>query len=191
MVWHAEPMASNPTRQLILLRHAKSAWPDGIPDHERPLAPRGRRDAPAAGRWLRKTDHVPDLVRCSTARRTRETWQLAEEMLGALPRTVFDDQVYEASIVDLLDLVRQTSAGIHTLLVVGHDPAMRGLTLELAGAPLDDAEAQALARVRVKYPTAAIAVLRFSCGWAELGPGLAQLADFVVPGDFHAEHGKR
>jgi phosphohistidine phosphatase len=184
-------MASSPTRQLILLRHAKSAWPDDVPDHERPLAPRGRRDAPAAGRWLRKSDYVPDLVLCSTARRTRETWHLAEEKLGAHPQAVFEGRVYEASIMDLLDLARQTPADVATLLIVGHDPAMRGLTLELAGDPLGDTEAVALARVRVKYPTAAIAVLGFLCGWAELGPGLARLADFVVPGDFHAGHGRR
>jgi phosphohistidine phosphatase len=184
-------MASSPARRLILLRHAKSAWPNDVSDHERPLAPRGRRDAPGAGRWLRETDHVPDLVLCSTARRTRETWQLAGENLGAQPQTVFEEQVYEASVVDLLDLVRQTPADVRTLLIVGHDPAMRGLTLELAGDLLDDAEARALARVRVKYPTAAIAVLSFSQGWPELGAGEARLAEFVVPDDFHAGHGKR
>ena len=76
-------MASNPTRRLILLRHAKSAWPEDVPDHERPLAPRGRRAALAAGGWLRKADDAPDRVPCSTARRARETWQLAEQKLGA------------------------------------------------------------------------------------------------------------
>ena len=184
-------MASSPTRRLILLRHAKSAWPDDIPDHERPLAPRGRRDGPRAGNWLRKTDHVPDFVLCSTARRTCETWQLAEETLGAHPHTRYEDQVYEASVVVLLDLVRQTPANVLTLLIVGHDPAMRGLTLDLAGDPLDDAEAQALARVRVKYPTAAIAVLSFSREWSELGPDQARLAEFVVPDDYHAGHSSR
>jgi phosphohistidine phosphatase len=181
-------MASSPTRRLILLRHAKSAWPDGVPDHERPLAPRGRRDAPAAGRWLRTSDYVPDRVLCSTARRARETWQLAEEKLGAHPQTVFEDRVYEASIADLLDLARQTPAGVHTLLIVGHDPAMRGLPLELASKQPGDAEAEALGRVRVKYPTAAIAVLSFSGNWAELNPGEARLARFAAPSDFGAGH---
>ncbi|WP_431044796.1 SixA phosphatase family protein [Streptomyces sp. P1-3] len=69
-------------RWLVLLRHAKSAWPDGVDDQERPLAPRGRRDAPAAGRWLRDVGRVPDLAICSPARRTRETWELAARELG-------------------------------------------------------------------------------------------------------------
>jgi phosphohistidine phosphatase len=181
-------MAGSPTKYLILLRHAKSAWPEDVPDHERPLAPRGRRDAPAAGGWLRKSDHVPDRVLCSTARRARETWQLAEEKLRAHPATIFEDRVYGASSAELLDLARQTPAEVRRLLIVGHDPAMRGLTLDLASAQAGDTEAEALGRVRAKYPTAAIAVLSFSGEWAELSPGQAHLADFVVPTDFHAKH---
>jgi phosphohistidine phosphatase len=182
-------MDSGPNR-LILLRHAKSAWPDDVPDHDRPLAPRGRRDAPAAGRWLRKSGYVPDRVLCSTARRARETWQLAEEKLGANPETVLEERVYGASISGLLDLAHQTPADVHTLIIVGHDPAMRGLTLELADDQPGDPEADAIARVQAKYPTAAIAVLAFSGGWAELSPGHARLAEFVAPGDFHAGHGR-
>lgn len=174
-----------------MLRHAKSAWPDDVPDHERPLASRGRRDAPAAGRWLRQSGYVPDRVLCSTARRARETWQLAEENLGADPQTSFEDRVYGASSEQLLDLARQTSTEIRTLLIVGHDPAVQGLALELASEDPGDVEAQAISRVRVKYPTAAIAVLSFSGGWAQLTPGQARLADFVLPDDFHADHRRR
>jgi phosphohistidine phosphatase len=181
-------MASSPTKRLILLRHAKSAWPDDVPDHDRPLAPRGRRDAPAAGRWLCKSGYVPDRVLCSTATRARQTWQLAEKKLGAHPKTVFEGRIYEASVMDLLDLVRQTPAGVHTLLIVGHDPAMRGLTMELASEQHEDTEAEALGRVRAKYPTAALAVLSFSGSWPELGPGQTQLTDFVSPDDFGAGH---
>lgn len=178
-------MPSSSSRVLILLRHAKSAWPDDVPDHERPLAPRGRRDAPAAGRWLRRSGYVPDRVLCSTARRARETWSLAEENLGAHPATVFEERVYGASIVDLFDLARQTPADIGTLAIVGHDPAIRGMTLELVGEHTGAAEAEAIGRVRAKYPTAAVAVLSFSGDWAEMNPGQAQLTEFVVPGDFH------
>lgn len=183
-------MASDSRRRLILLRHAKSAWPDDVPDHDRPLAPRGRRDAPAAGRWLCKSGCVPDRVLCSTARRTRETWQLAEENLGANPQAVFEDRVYGASSAELLALASQTSADVRTLLIIGHDPAMRGLTLELASEE-PDAEAEALARVQTKFPTAAIAVLSFSGDWPELIPGQAHLEEFVVPSDFHASHGRQ
>jgi phosphohistidine phosphatase len=182
---------AGPERRLIVLRHAKSAWPEGVPDHDRPLAPRGRRDAPAAGRWLRKSGLVPDRVICSTAERARETWQLAEEKLGARPETVFDERVYGATSAGLLDLARHTPAAVRTLLIVGHDPAMHELTLDLADAQPRDEGSDALDRVQIKFPTAAIAVLEFTGTWPKLGPGQARLADFVVPGDFRSRSGGR
>ncbi len=176
-------MTGSPGRRLILLRHAKSAWPD-VPDHDRPLAPRGHRDAPAAGRWLRKSGDIPDRVVCSTARRARETWELAGEKLRAEPEVVFEPRVYGTGSAGLLDLVRETPPSVRTLLVVGHDPAMRELTLELAGAPPGrDAR---VARVEAKFPTAAIAVLEFKGTWPELGPGQAELTDFATPDDFRS-----
>ena len=116
-------MADGTGRTLVLLRHAKSAWPD-VPDHERPLARRGQRDAPVMGRWLRAAEHVPDLVLCSTARRARETWQLAQTRLGATPPVSFDDGVYEGSAELLLDMIRRAPPPAKTLLIVGHDPAI-------------------------------------------------------------------
>ncbi len=182
-------MADSPKRRLILLRHAKSAWPD-VADHERPLAGRGRRAAPAAGRWLSESGYVPDRVLCSTARRARETWELAQGELGAHPRTIFEDRLYGAGANELLDLARQTPSGVRTLMIVGHEPSMRGLTLELASTqPGDDGDG-ALERVTEKFPTAAIAVLAFTGGWPELGPGRARLADFVVPSDLHSPRGQ-
>lgn len=175
-------MASDPARRLLLLRHAKSAWPEDVADHDRPLAGRGRRDAPAAGRWLRKSGYVPDLVLCSTARRARDTWQLAVEELGARPRTTFERRVYGASPAELLDLAHQTPSGVRTLMIVGHEPTMRDLTLELAGTDPGEDGGEALERVRDKFPTAAIAVLTFKGGWPELAREQAQLADFAVPG---------
>ena len=182
-------MASSSPRRLILLRHAKSAWPD-VADHERPLAGRGRRDAPVAGRWLRESGYVPDRVLCSTARRARETWELAEEALGAHPRTTFEQRVYGATPAELLALARETPSDVRALMIVGHEPAMRDLTLELAGRPAGDHGAQNLERVRAKFPTAAVAVLALARGWPELGPGQARLADFAVPSDLRSGHGQ-
>jgi phosphohistidine phosphatase len=181
---------ASPERRLVLLRHAKSAWPDGVPDHDRPLASRGRRDAPAAGRWLRKSGLVPDRVLCSTAQRARETWQLAEEKLDAHPQTVFEQRVYGATSAELLDLARHAPAGVGTLLIVGHDPAMRELTLDLAGTQPGDEGLEAVSRVRAKFPTAAIAVLAFTGTWPKLAPGQARLAGFATPGDFRSGRGE-
>jgi phosphohistidine phosphatase len=170
-------MVSDPARRLLLLRHAKSAWPEDVADHDRPLAGRGRRDAPAVGRWLRKSGYVPDLVLCSTARRARETWQLAEEELGARPRTTFERRVYGASPAELLELAHQTPSDIRTLMIVGHEPTMSDLVLELASTE----PGEALERVRDKFPTAAIAVLDLRGDWSGLARGRARLDEFLTP----------
>ena len=177
-------------RKLVLLRHAKSAWPD-VPDRERPLGRRGRRDAPVMGRWLRASGHVPNQVLCSTARRARETWQLVQSGLGIAPPVEFDDGVYEAAAERLLELIRRASPAARTLLVVGHDPALPELALALAAttpaahprASGDAAPPDMLDRMRAKFPTAAIAVFEFPGNWDQLGPGKARMADFVTPRD--------
>jgi phosphohistidine phosphatase len=180
-------MASSVARRLVLLRHAKSAWPD-VADHERPLARRGRRDAPVAGRWLRAAGRAPDRVICSTARRARETWQLAAAELDTSPSVSFDQRVYGAAASELLDLAREIAPRARTLLIVGHDPAMQELALSLASARAGDAAA--LERVRFKFPTAAIAVLEFTGPWQGLRSQQAQLTAFVVPRELRAGSGE-
>jgi phosphohistidine phosphatase len=187
-------MSGGAGRKLVLLRHAKSAWPDE-PDHERPLARRGRRNAPVMGRWLRTAGHLPDQVLCSTARRARETWQLAEVGLGCTVPVSFDDRIYEGSAEILLDVVRHVSPARRTVLLVGHDPAVPELALMLAAAgppaPADAGEdtssAALLDRMRAKFPTAAVAVLDFGQRWDQLAPGSARLACFVTPRDPEAQ----
>ncbi|MEL5956455.1 histidine phosphatase family protein [Streptomyces sp. CLV115] len=163
--------------RLIVLRHAKSARPDGVPDHQRPLAGRGRRDAPAAGRWLREAHCVPDLVICSTARRTRQTWDLVAAQLDASPEVVFEPRVYEASASALAAVVRDVPERRRTVLLIGHQPGVQDLVLSLVGGGDDEV----LARARAKFPTSAVAVLVVPSAWAQLAPGTAALVDFAVP----------
>jgi phosphohistidine phosphatase len=181
-------MGAGSIRTLVLLRHAKSAWPDDVPDHERPLAPRGLRDAPAAGRWPRDAGYVPDQVLCSTARRARQTWELAELAFGDSPPAVFEHHLYGASAAGLLDVIRYAPPAARAIVVVGHDPAIRDLALALTAAGADSHSALRAAllsadleRMRSKFPTAAIAVLEFSRPWCRLGGGQARLASFVTP----------
>jgi len=168
-------VTGSPTR-LVVLRHAKSAWPD-VDDQERPLAARGRRDAPAVGRWLHDAHCVPDLVVCSTARRTRETWELVAAELDAEPEVLFDPRTYGASAAELLGVVREAPVVRRTVLLIGHQPGVQDLTLLLAG----DAEDDVLERARTKFPTSAIAVLVAAGPWSELAANSALLTDFVIP----------
>jgi phosphohistidine phosphatase len=161
-------------RWLIILRHAKSAWPD-VADHDRPLAPRGLRDAPNAGRWLHDAGYVPDRVICSTARRARETYHLAQAHFGAEPPVDYEDGLYGADVDEVLEFVHATPDTTSRLMLVGHEPWVSDITLHLARS------GEAIERVRVKYPTAGIAVLSVGGSWAELGEGTAVLKDFHTP----------
>lgn len=164
-------------RRLIILRHAKSAWPD-VPDHDRPLGARGLRDAPAAGRRLRDDGLLPDRVVCSTARRARETWGLAARELDAAPPPVcYEPRLYDATAPELLDVVRETPDEAGTLLLVGHNPGVQELAVRLAG----DGVGDALPRLREKFPTCAMAVLTWEGPWSAAGFGAALLTCFAVP----------
>jgi phosphohistidine phosphatase len=169
-------MAVEMLRRLVVLRHAKSDWPD-VPDHERPLAARGRRDAPAVGRWLRAEHCVPDRVLCSTALRARETWELVSAELGAPVDPVYDERLYDADVPQLLILAHELPDSDATALIVGHNPGMEALVATLAGT----AEGDALDRVRTKFPTAAVAVLAFTGPWHTLAAGAARLTHFATP----------
>ncbi|WP_328773099.1 SixA phosphatase family protein [Streptomyces sp. NBC_00286] len=172
------PAGAPPRRRLVILRHAKSAWPDGVADHERPLAPRGRRDAPAAGRALVGADLRPDLALCSTAVRARQTWELAAAEWATPPPVRHDPRLYVADVPELLATVHEVADEVRTLLLIGHNPGLEELVLTLAGDSLDDA----LDEVRTKFPTSAIAVLTwYGDTWRSLGPGMALLTDMKVP----------
>jgi phosphohistidine phosphatase len=166
-------------RHLVVLRHAKSDWPAGVADEDRPLGKRGVRDAGAAGRWLADNDARPELVWCSPARRTRETWDALSANLGAGagPEVRFDGRVYEASLDDLLAVVRDTPAACTRVLLVGHNPGVQELVLSLARRGSDDARALAAA----KYPTSALAMLDLAAQWADVVPGSGLLSSFAVP----------
>jgi phosphohistidine phosphatase len=165
---------------LHLLRHAKSSWDDSqLADHDRPLAPRGRRAAQNIGQYLRQHRIVPALVLCSSARRTRETLDLITPVLGAQTVTRVLDSLYLADADDLLDHVRRVSAGVPSVMVVGHNPGLHDLAQTLAAGA-----GPALGRLRVKFPTGALATLRVrGKGWHELTAGCADLVDFTMPRD--------
>ncbi|WP_405814795.1 histidine phosphatase family protein [Streptomyces sp. NBC_01390] len=165
-------------RRLVVLRHAKSAWPMGVDDHDRPLGPRGLRDAPAVGRALAEADCLPDLVLCSTAERARRTWELASAEWGTPPPVRHEPRLYGADVAELLAVVGEVPSGVGTLLLVGHNPGLEELVLELAGEALDGA----LNDVRTKFPTSAIAVLAWhGDSWRDLAPGTALLTGMTVP----------
>ncbi|WP_034263465.1 SixA phosphatase family protein [Actinospica robiniae] len=172
-------MSETKNRTLVLLRHAKSDWPADVPDHERPLADRGRRDAPAMGRWLREAGFRPDHVLCSTALRTRQTWELVKGELAGTPPTTFEPRVYGATALELLDVIASAPAEAGTTLVIGHNPGLEILALTLSG----EVAGRENDHLREKFPTASVAVFAWSGRWDQLAAGSARLVHFVTPHD--------
>ncbi|MEU5895273.1 MULTISPECIES: histidine phosphatase family protein [Streptomyces] len=166
-------------RRIVLFRHAKADWPQ-VSDHERPLAERGRRDAPVAGRKLADSGIAFDLALCSTATRTRETWKLAVQELPQRPKTVYEDRVYEASPGELIAVLNETPDDVQNLVLIGHNPGIQGLTDVLAGSTEGDARERLNRR---GFPTAAFAVLTYSGSWKALEPGVATLVDYWAPSE--------
>ncbi|MFE0379786.1 SixA phosphatase family protein [Streptomyces inhibens] len=170
-------MSADTPRRIVLLRHAKAEWSEES-DHERPLAERGRKDAPAAGRRLAGAGITPDLTLCSTAARTRETWKLFVHELPQRPKTVYEERLYEASLGELLALLNETSDEVNDLMVVGHNPGMHALADALAG----EAEGDLLPRMnRGGFPTAAIAVIEFTGSWKSVEHGVGRLVAYLPP----------
>ena len=161
-------------KRLYLLRHAKSSWDEpGLADRDRPLAPRGERASKSMAKYLRDEGIVPELVLCSQSKRTRET--LERLGLGDGTEVRIEDELYAASAGELLGALHEVPDEVESVMVVGHNPGMERLALELAvgGDELD--------RMREKFPTAALATLELDGTWSELAPGGAELVSFVKP----------
>jgi phosphohistidine phosphatase len=162
-------------RTLVLMRHAKSDYPDGVADHDRPLAARGVREAGLAGDWLRSAAPEIDAVLCSTAARTRQT--LDRTGIGAPVN--FLARLYGATPGAMLSEINQVDDAVSTLLIVGHEPTVSQVALGLAGHPGSDPEATRL--IEMKFPTSGIAMLRVPGTWSALELSGAELVSFHVP----------
>ena len=159
-------------KRLFILRHAKSSWDDeGLPDHERPLAPRGEKAAARIAEHLRGEGIAPELVLCSTALRTRQTLAALLPVLPGDVEILLEDELYGASLDGLIGRLREVEDSVTAAMVIGHNPTLHALALALTG------RGDALDR----FPTGALATVAFDSAWAELGEGGAELESLVVP----------
>ena len=161
--------------RLYLLRHAKSSWDEpGSSDRDRPLAPRGRRAAERVAEHLRDEGVRPDLVLCSPAARALQTLELVRPALGQA-EVLVEDALYGIDADGLLERLRSLPASTAGAMVVGHNPTIQDLALDLAG------QGDAVPRLREKLPTGALLTLSFDGAWRDLGPLRARLESFVSP----------
>ncbi len=159
------------TPTLILTRHAKSSWSSpSLDDHSRPLNERGRKSAKAIGAWLAARGLVPDQVLCSSAQRTRETW----ERMG-LPTTdvVYTDLLYHASATQMLRALGEAEGP--TVMMLGHNPGIGEFAEMLVNAPHPHPRFH-------DYPTCATAIIDFDIDdWARVAWRGGTVRDFIIP----------
>src|SRR5665648_339331 len=151
---------------LSLLRHAKSSWKNPtLPDRERPLAARGIADAPMMGRAMTQRGIDPDLVLCSSARRTVDTLALVLPELKVEPKVAYEDALYHASPAEMLQMLRDIQPGASRVMLVGHHPEIQRLALDLIGS----GPKHIRDRLQEKYPTAGLVVINFTAGlWSSI-----------------------
>ena len=167
---------------LMLLRHAKSSLADtGQADPDRPLNERGKHSAAAVGRYMASNGLVPQLVLCSPARRTRETWGLVAGELSAIPEILFAAEIYDSGDgTTLMECLRHKAGAAQSVLLVGHNPSIGELAQTLIGT----GSHKLRERLEEKYPTAALAVISFDlANWGSLATGSGTLLRFVRPRD--------
>lgn len=164
-------------RELLILRHGKSAWDTDAPtDFERPLAARGVRDAPRMGRWLAEHNLRPDAVICSPARRARQTGRATCEAAGVEGVGVaFDDRIYGAGVGELVRVLGDVAPAARRVLLVGHNPGLEDPVRWLAHEP-------PLVPPHGKLmPTCALAWLALPEDWSRLAPGTGHLRAITRP----------
>ena len=164
-------------KRLLLIRHAKSSWDDpALSDHDRPLAPRGRRAAERMREHLEAGDVRPGLVLCSSSKRTCETLDLLAPAFADAERSI-EEGLYGADATELLERLHEVPDDLPTVALIGHNPGVQDLALGVAG------EGEDLDRIREKFPTGALAILGFDGPWQGLAVGTARLLSFVTPRD--------
>jgi len=157
-------------KTLMLLRHAKSDWEDvSLPDFDRPLAARGKRDAPRVGKALRKRGLLPDLIISSPAARAKATIDAVIKTAKLEGELQFDEAIYGASSAELMTVVRRMRDDISCSLLVGHNPGFEDLVERLTGS-------------HDRMPTAALACIEFQIDrWEDVEDGNGRLAWLVTP----------
>jgi phosphohistidine phosphatase len=167
-------------RQLLLLRHAKSSWDDSrLSDHSRPLNQSGRAAAGAMRQAMLGLALAPDVVLVSSSRRTLQTLEALEPWEDT-PLIEPMDALYLATAPQILQILNKVAETARSVLLIGHNPGLQELALQLSGGARDPADARRLAE---GYPTSALAEFTVMGTWRGLAPGSARLHRFLAPRD--------
>jgi phosphohistidine phosphatase len=171
-------------RRLLLFRHAKSERSAaGMPDRDRALIERGRKDAAKIGAYIASHHLLPERVVLSPATRSQETWKYAAAAMKPAPAAMSSEKLYDATPHAILSVIKDSPASAHSLLVVGHNPGLHELAVML----IATGDVEARERLREKLPTAGLVIIDFALDdWSRLHPASGRLERFVSPRSLEA-----
>jgi phosphohistidine phosphatase len=155
-------------KTIFLIRHAKASWDDtALPDKDRPLDDRGKRDAPKMGKQLVKHDVKPELILSSPAMRALMTAEIIAKKLDyKLKDIVVDDRLYVGEVDDLLNVIHKLGDKLERVMLFGHNPQLTEL-------------AHRLSSEITHMPTCAVAEFTFDAkSWSNIGK--AKLTQVVL-----------
>ena len=171
-------------KDLFILRHAKSSWSAPfLNDFDRPLNKRGKQACVDIGQWLHKQNITPELVVCSPAKRAKDTWKRVKKEQMAYGKNKFVASLYLASPSELLNVIKKVPAKISSLMLIGHNPGMHQLILQLVNTKaLNSEQTQDLQRIIHKFPTAGFAHIQFNVSdWVDVAPLTGKLYRMMMP----------
>jgi phosphohistidine phosphatase len=171
-------------KTIFLLRHAKSDWGNpALKDHERSLNERGQEAAPRMAEYIKSKRYKPDIVLCSAARRTVETYDLVKSALGDAP-VKFEESLYLAEMRNLIERINWLDDALTSVLMIGHNPGLEQLANVLTRSPEKEDEEKLHKRMRDKFSTASFVVIKMPVdAWRDVKPGIGKLKDFMRPKD--------
>jgi phosphohistidine phosphatase len=164
-------------RHLILFRHGRAVPLDAAPDFDRGLTASGQSDSAEMGRYLFSERFQPDLALVSPAERTKATWDAAKAAFAPV-ETRFERKLYLADAGRVLRLIHIIEDSVMTAIIVGHNPSLHDLAIDLIGY----GDRYALSRLKENFPTSAAVVLDFDCDhWTDVAAHSGRLERFRIP----------
>lgn len=166
-------------RTLIFLRHAKSSWAlPGIDDFDRPLNERGNSAAPQMANWLVSESIKPDVIICSSAKRTQETLAHIEPLFGQHTVSIMEPNLYLASSSTLFNCAAQLDDTLETAMLLAHNPGLHDAALTA----LTATSRRESGELRSRFPTCACAVISFPINrWSEIRADIGELNAYMTP----------
>ena len=166
-------------RTLIFLRHAKSSWAlPGVDDFDRPLNERGNKAAPKMANWLISKSIKPDVIICSSAKRTSETLAHIQPAFDQSTATIMEPNLYLASSERLFESAAALDDTVQTAMLLGHNPGMHDAALSA----LTAANRRESGEMRSRFPTCACAIISLPINrWSEITTDIGELNAYMTP----------